>query len=111
MFQLETISRCDSGSADGFSTESPERLHINFAKNAYRATNKKNYIKQMTKWLTRQEACHRFANYLQWTVLDYLAELSVVSEVREDDDKDDEYDDPDSPDQFGGLGYSIAKAP
>jgi len=23
----------------------------------------------------------------------------------------DEYDDPDSPDQFGGLGYSVAKAP
>jgi len=46
------------GSADGYSTESPERLHIDFAKNAYQATNKKHYIKQMTKWLTRQEACH-----------------------------------------------------
>jgi hypothetical protein len=36
------------GSADGFSTESPKRLHIDFAKNVYRATNRKNYIKQMT---------------------------------------------------------------
>ena len=102
------------GSADGFSTESPERLHIDFAKNAYRATNKKNYIKQMTKWLTRQEACHRFANYLQWTVPCYLAELSVVSESKdseENDDDDDDDDDPDSPDQSGGLGYTVAKEP
>ena len=58
----------------------------------------------MTKWLTRQEACHRFANYLQWTVSGYLAELSVVSEVKEDDDDD-------NIDQFGGLGYSIVKEP
>jgi hypothetical protein len=98
------------GSADSFSTKSPERLHIDFAKNAYRATNKKNYIKQMTKWLIRQEACHRFVNYLQWTVSGYLAELSVVSEVKEDDD-DEGYDDDDNIDQFGGLGYSIAKEP
>ena len=49
------------GSADGYSTESPERLHIDFAKSAYWASNKKNYIKQMTKWLSHQEACNRFA--------------------------------------------------
>ena len=100
------------GSADGFSTESPERLHIYFAKNAYRATNKKNYIKQMTKWLTRQEACYRFTNYLQWTVPSYLAELSVVSKLKdsEDDDEDND-DDPDSPEQSGGLGYTVAKEP
>ena len=30
------------GSTNGFSTESPECLHIDFAKNAYRVTNKKN---------------------------------------------------------------------
>ena len=107
-YVMAIISR---GSADGFNTESPECLHIDFAKNTYRATNRKNYIKQMTKWLTHQEACHRFANYLQWTVLGYLAELSVVSEVKENDDENDELDDPDSPDQFGGLGYSVAKEP
>lgn len=43
------------GSADGFNTESPERFHINFAKNAYRASNRKDYIQQMTRWLQRQE--------------------------------------------------------
>ena len=39
------------GAADGFNTESPEQLHINFAKDAYRASNKHNYLKQMTLWL------------------------------------------------------------
>ncbi|THH17858.1 hypothetical protein EUX98_g9049 [Antrodiella citrinella] len=55
------------GSADGYNTESPERLHIEFAKNAYRATNRKDYVIQMTTWLCRQEALHTFSAYLLWT--------------------------------------------
>ncbi|KAK6969575.1 hypothetical protein R3P38DRAFT_3336834 [Favolaschia claudopus] len=54
------------GSADGFNTESPERLHIDYAKNAYRASNKRDYIIQMTQWLRRQEAVDRFTLYLEW---------------------------------------------
>jgi hypothetical protein len=99
------------GSADGYSTESPERLHIDFAKSAYRASNKKNYIKQMTKWLSRQEACHRFANYLQWTIPGYVAELTAVSESKDDDEEleEDEGDNGDDSEQDLQLGYSIAK--
>ncbi|KAJ7483388.1 hypothetical protein FB451DRAFT_1439345 [Mycena latifolia] len=55
------------GSADGFNTESPERLHIDYAKNAYRASNRKDYIDQMTMWLQRQEAVARFSAYLEWS--------------------------------------------
>ena len=55
------------GSADGFNTESPERLHIDFAKNAYRASNRRDYIQQMTRWLQRQENVDRFSEYLAWT--------------------------------------------
>lgn len=102
------------GSADGYSTESPERLHIDFAKAAYRASNKKNYIKQMTKWLTRQEACHRFANYLQWTVPGYISELNSVSESKEavDEDEDEEDVDNDLEDEEPlTTNYSIAKNP
>ena len=40
------------GSADGFNTELPECLHIDYAKNAYRASNKKGYTIQMMKWLS-----------------------------------------------------------
>ncbi|KAJ7092928.1 Zn-finger domain-containing protein [Mycena belliarum] len=44
------------GSADGYNTESPERLHIDFAKKAYRASNHRDYTEQMALWLQRQEA-------------------------------------------------------
>ncbi|KAG1727147.1 hypothetical protein EDD22DRAFT_982766 [Suillus occidentalis] len=44
------------GSADGSNTELPERLHIDFAKRAYRASNRCDYIIQMTTWLRRQES-------------------------------------------------------
>ncbi|KAI0261681.1 hypothetical protein BC834DRAFT_925468 [Gloeopeniophorella convolvens] len=44
------------GSTVGFNTEHPECLHIDYAKVAYRASNKRNYTVQMTKWLRRQEA-------------------------------------------------------
>ncbi|KAJ6490457.1 hypothetical protein DFH09DRAFT_1252659 [Mycena vulgaris] len=52
--------------ADGFNMESPECLHIDYAKNAYRASNKHDYIIQMTQWLRRQEAVDRFTLYLEW---------------------------------------------
>lgn len=54
------------GSADGFNTEWSERLHIDYAKEAYRASNKKDYVVQMTRWLSRQEAVDRFTQYLRW---------------------------------------------
>jgi hypothetical protein len=63
------------GSADGFNTESPERLHIDFAKNAYRASNRKDYIQQMTRWLQRQENVDRFSEFLLWTRTAPIASL------------------------------------
>ena len=97
------------GSADGYSTKSPERLHIDFAKLAYRASNKKGYIKQMTKWLTQQEACHRFAAYLHGTVPGYMAELTAVSETKPDDDELEV--DVAGQCEILLLGYLIAKEP
>ena len=32
------------GSADGYNTEAPERLHIDIAKKAYRASNHRDYV-------------------------------------------------------------------
>ncbi|KAG1837057.1 hypothetical protein F4604DRAFT_1942604 [Suillus subluteus] len=54
------------GTADGFNTELPKRLHIDFAKEAYCATNKRDYEEQMTLWLQRQEAVFLRAAYLDW---------------------------------------------
>ncbi|KAJ6611845.1 hypothetical protein B0H10DRAFT_1808681, partial [Mycena sp. CBHHK59/15] len=54
------------GSANGYNTESPERLHIDFAKKAYRASNHRDYVEQMALWLQRQEAVALRASYLAW---------------------------------------------
>ncbi|KAF8148656.1 hypothetical protein B0H34DRAFT_791663 [Crassisporium funariophilum] len=54
------------GSADGYNSESPERLHIDFAKAAYRASNKRDYMEQMAMWLQRQEAMWMKDAYLLW---------------------------------------------
>ncbi len=54
------------GSPDGYNTENSERLHIDFAKEAYRASNKRDYVKQMTTWMGRREAAARFRAYLDW---------------------------------------------
>jgi len=54
------------GSADGYNSESPERLHIDYAKSAYRASNKRDYMEQMAVWLQRQEAMWLKDSYLMW---------------------------------------------
>ncbi|KAJ7445474.1 hypothetical protein FB451DRAFT_1343619 [Mycena latifolia] len=54
------------GSADRYNTEAPERLHIDFAKKAYRSSNKRDYTAQMTAWLQRQEAFVLRQSYLDW---------------------------------------------
>ncbi|KAN0107496.1 hypothetical protein V8E52_010091 [Russula decolorans] len=91
---LEAIR--SQGSAAGFNSEGMERLHIDYAKIGYRATNKKHYIKQMTRWLTRQEKIHHFAAYLQWAVPGYSVATPTESEPLE---------------QASKCGYSIAKMP
>ncbi|KAF8495829.1 hypothetical protein JB92DRAFT_3099803 [Gautieria morchelliformis] len=55
------------GTSDGFNTELSERLHIDFAKEAYRASNKKNYTEQMVSYLMHRDAIHKFMGFLVWT--------------------------------------------
>ena len=54
------------GSTDGYNTESPECLHINFAKEAYHASNKRDFLEQMALWLQRHEAMFLCTAYLLW---------------------------------------------
>ena len=79
------------GSADGYNSESPERLHIDFAKEAYRASNKRDYVEQMAVWLRRHEAMWVRESYLIW--VDKRLE-SMVRTVEEDvlDDNEDVVD-------------------
>ena len=39
------------GSTDGYNTEYPEYLHIDYAKDAYCTSNKRDYVEQMALWL------------------------------------------------------------
>ena len=52
------------GSTDNYNTEQTERLHIDFAKDAYRSTNHKGEYIQMTSWLERREKMRRHAAHI-----------------------------------------------
>ncbi|KAL1684462.1 hypothetical protein GGG16DRAFT_68253, partial [Schizophyllum commune] len=80
------------GTADGFNTEATERLHIDFAKMGYRASNHKQYLSQMTRWLARQEAIWSFDTYLQFAMPDYNKGSSAVDDEGDEGDEDDEGD-------------------
>lgn len=62
------------GTTDNYNTESTERLHIDFAKEAYRSTNHKDELPQMTKWLERREKVLQHAKYVQWRLLHVLSQ-------------------------------------
>jgi hypothetical protein len=49
------------GSTDNYNTEQTERLHIDFTKDAYRATNRKDEYQQMTRWLECREKIQQHA--------------------------------------------------
>ncbi|KAF8584611.1 hypothetical protein K439DRAFT_1236023, partial [Ramaria rubella] len=54
------------GTTNNFSTETPERYHIEYAKKAYKGVSQKNFAEQMVHWLDRQEKLLYFGRYLQW---------------------------------------------
>ncbi|KAI1784380.1 hypothetical protein LXA43DRAFT_976721 [Ganoderma leucocontextum] len=54
------------GTTDNYDTQYTERLHIDFTKDAYRATNHKDKFPQMTLWLERHEKILRHDTYIQW---------------------------------------------
>ncbi|KAI0351066.1 hypothetical protein OH77DRAFT_1411790, partial [Trametes cingulata] len=60
------------GTTDNYDTQYTERLHIDFAKDAYRATNFKDEFPQMTLWLERREKVLRHEAFIRWrlTILD-----------------------------------------
>ncbi|KAI9069144.1 hypothetical protein FKP32DRAFT_1560290 [Trametes sanguinea] len=70
---IEAIRRL--GCLDGTNTESSERLHIDYAKKAYRASSRREYLTQMTTWLQRQEAVERRRAYLAWIDAELLRDL------------------------------------
>ncbi|KAJ7852764.1 hypothetical protein B0H14DRAFT_3656681 [Mycena olivaceomarginata] len=54
------------GTTDNYNTEMFECLHIDFAKNGWRASNRRDEFPQMITWLGRQEKISLFSAYLAW---------------------------------------------
>lgn len=54
------------GTTDNYDTQYSERLHIDFTKDAYRATNKKDEMWQMTVWLERKEKIEHHEVHIKW---------------------------------------------
>ncbi|KAI0822390.1 hypothetical protein BC628DRAFT_1514369 [Trametes gibbosa] len=54
------------GTTDNYDTQFSERLHIDFTKEAYRATNHKDEFSQMTTWLERREKMQQHEAYIAW---------------------------------------------
>ncbi|KAI0762223.1 hypothetical protein C8Q74DRAFT_135973 [Fomes fomentarius] len=63
------------GTTDNYDTQYSERLHIDLAKDAYRATNHKDELSQMTLWLERKEKIQRHEKFVQWR----LAQPPLIS--------------------------------
>jgi hypothetical protein len=69
--KLHSLSHYESsirqfGTTDNYNTEQSERLHIDMAKDAYRATNHKDEYSQMTIWLERREKIERHREFVNW---------------------------------------------
>src|ERR1700734_415108 len=100
------------GSADGYNTEFSERLHIDYAKEGYRASNKRDYVEQMALWLQRQEAIDSHSAYLTWTHAK-VKSIPLPSDGDFDDNENSESEAPNDdddivPDDDGPL-YHVAK--
>jgi len=89
------------GTADNYSTEIGETLHIPMCKAAYRATNHKSYSQQIIRYLTRQESLHLYGAYLSWRDAMYPDHLDIRSDDNDSDD-DDESDDSSSDGEVDG---------
>jgi hypothetical protein len=111
------VGECDilairsHGSADGYNTESPEQLHIDFAKAAYRSTNKRDYVEQMAVWLQRQEAIHLRNTYLHWTI-NYNASKLYAADRSNSDEEVSEAESEESEDEdVEGLQAETSESP
>ncbi|KDQ49252.1 hypothetical protein JAAARDRAFT_201038 [Jaapia argillacea MUCL 33604] len=54
------------GTTDNYNTETSERLHIDFTKDAYHASNRKDEYLQMTLWVERKEKVLKHRLFVQW---------------------------------------------
>lgn len=72
------------GTTDNYNTEMFERLHIDFAKHGWRASNHRDEFPQMIRWLSRQEKINSFEKYLSGTSTESVEDLTTSSDSARD---------------------------
>jgi hypothetical protein len=110
------------GTPDGYNTETSERLHIDFAKMGYRASNKVNTTKQMALYIQRLEAIAMHATHLSQastplrrrdTAAETLDPEPIEDEDEEEDDEEDDDDweawfyEDDDPEELQNAGFVV----
>src|SRR5260370_10649063 len=70
------------GTLDGYNTESPERLHIDFAKVPFQAGNKWDYTAQMATWMHRHDAYQCHDTFLNWAKAEGIVEEDDEAEPK-----------------------------
>ncbi|KAJ8095447.1 hypothetical protein PM082_023217 [Marasmius tenuissimus] len=71
------------GATDNYNTEMFKRLHIDFAKKGWRASNTRNEFTQMTTWLSRQENVTVFDRYIAHRQREQLEALAEEKKKKE----------------------------
>jgi hypothetical protein len=56
------------GSADNYNTETMEHLHVSLVKDAYRASNRRQWKMQVVAWLNRREKIRDFEEWRLWNL-------------------------------------------
>ena len=79
---------CSLGSADGYNMKSPECLHINFVKEAYCVSNKRDYVEKMVIWLQRHEAMWLQESYLIWVEKRLLSMIWMSEDSMMEEEED-----------------------
>ena len=67
------------GTTDNYNTEMFERLHIDFAKEGWRASNQRDEFPQMIRWLSQQEKIMSFETH-QNNLQDQLSDTEIASQ-------------------------------
>ncbi|KAJ3928901.1 MAG: hypothetical protein NXY57DRAFT_1050289 [Lentinula lateritia] len=74
----ESLSQLNEALSRFHAHQTTERLHIDFAKDAYHASNRKDEYVQMTHWLERREKIMHHKNYLSWRLSKQTSSLLTV---------------------------------
>ncbi|KAG8788309.1 hypothetical protein FRC12_014695 [Ceratobasidium sp. 428] len=91
------------GSLDGYNTELFERLHIDLAKDGYRASNKRDFMNQMIDWRYRIDAMLARDRFIRWTLAQGLTAPVSPPKIPKSVDK--------PTFTFSGATFTLAKRP